>query len=911
MTCASRLLAPVVLGFLVLASPVTGQTAQTAQAPRPAQATPRPVVPTTATLLVTVVDSSGAVLPTAAVTVTGQEDATRVPELAPIQASMQGLATLPGLKPGRYNIQAEFSGFETNILKDVRLRVGENKHVIILQLQRFQEEVTVAQDAQRGAADPRGSSFGAALTREQVDALSDDPTELQQQLADMAGPGSVIRVDSFEGSQLPPKSQIKSIHITRDGFAAENHNPNAFFVDIITQPGVGPIRGQLNLRSRPGNFSGKSPFVETKGSEQTEDFTGNVGGSLAQQKSSFNIYAQRYHSYDTAILNAALPTGTLSQTSTIRQPQDRWFVNALVDYALNSAQTMRGGYFENHGTADNQGVGGFDLTDRAFSNEFSGRGFYLQEVGPIGRRMFLNTRFNGNWNRNASHALFEAPTIRVNDAFTSGGAQQAGARHAANVSFASDLDYIRGVHSVRMGVMLNWAYISSTSTTNYLGTYTFASLADYEAGRPTLYTQRIGNPLVEYGGPIGGAYIQDDIRVSKALTLSPGLRWEEMIRINKYFNPGPRFGVTWAPFKSGKTTLRASSGIFYDYLGADNYEQTIRVDGYHQTEINVVNPAYPNPNVQSAAGAALPSNRYQFAPVMAMPRNMRVSGGIDQTLSPRARVSVSYAYVKGDHLFRGQNLNAPANGVRSNPLFANIIQVSPDARMEQKQLTTSFNWSLSQQAPSPIPGVAAGRPFDWRRISFTGTYTLASTMNDTDGTFSVPPGSVADDWGPASYDVRNRLFVSMNNQVWKNLSAVVTLTGASGTPYSIRTGQDNNGDSIFNDRPVGVGRNTERGAAQWWLNANFTYTIPLGNRPGVGPPGGVGIVQGAPGQGPQIVQAGAPVAKYRMVIGINAQNITNHANYVGYSGIITSPFFGQPTAVVNPRKVDVTVGLNF
>ena len=74
-----------------------------------------------------------------------------------------------------------------------------------------------------GGRRSRGPTFGTALTREQIEALSDDPDELRAQLQDMAGPGAVIRVDSFEGGALPPKAQIKSIHITRDAFAAENH----------------------------------------------------------------------------------------------------------------------------------------------------------------------------------------------------------------------------------------------------------------------------------------------------------------------------------------------------------------------------------------------------------------------------------------------------------------------------------------------------------------------------------------------------------------------------------------------------------------------------------------------------------------------------------------------------------------
>ena len=52
-------------------------------------------------------------------------------------------------------------------------------------------------------------------------------------------------------------------------------------------------------------------------------------------------------------------------------------------------------------------------------------------------------------------------------------------------------------------------------------------------------------------------------------------------------------GATWAPFKNGKTTLRASWGIFYDWLPTNTYEQTIRIDGFQQREINIANPTYP------------------------------------------------------------------------------------------------------------------------------------------------------------------------------------------------------------------------------------------------------------------------------------------------------------------------------
>jgi hypothetical protein len=43
----------------------------------------------------------------------------------------------------------------------------------------------------------------------------------------------------------------------------------------------------------------------------------------------------------------------------------------------------------------------------------------------------------------------------------------------------------------------------------------------------------------------------------------------------------------------------------------------------------------------------------------------------------------------------------------------------------------------------------------------------------------------------------------------------------------------------------------------------------------------------------------------------SAQNVTNHDNYIGYSGVVTSPFFGQPTNVLNPRKIEIGARFGF
>ena len=85
---------------------------------------------------------------------------------------------------------------------------------------------------------------------------------------------------------------------------------------------------------------------------------------------------------------------------------------------------------------------------------------------------------------------------------------------------------MRGIHSLRTGLQLDGGSYHSDDSTNYLGTYTFESLAAFRAGTPRSYTLRIGDPNIDYSNVQAGVYLQDDIRVRKNLTLSPGIRYE-------------------------------------------------------------------------------------------------------------------------------------------------------------------------------------------------------------------------------------------------------------------------------------------------------------------------------------------------------------------------------------------------
>src|SRR5262245_21399687 len=731
--------------------------------------------PNNATLRVTVVDPSSAVVAGATVTVVGAEDATKGATIAPVQTSGDGIAVVSGLRPGRYMIEASFPGFDTRRLADVRVRNGDNKQVAVLAIARIEATLTVGQDRQESAAD-RQASFGTALTRDQIEALSDDPATLQQQLQDMAGPGAVIRIDGFEGSALPAKAQIRSIRIARDQFAAEFHSAGGVSIEIITQPGIGPIRYNSQFRARDDGLSGRSPFVPTRGPEQNINYGFGLGGTLIPNKSSFNINVFGTNAYDTPNLNAALPTGTLSHALGVKTPRENEFVSGQMDYALTLDQTLRFGYNMSRFTSDNQGIGGYDEPERAFSTSNLSHNFRVQHFGPLGRRAFSRSRLQVIWSDSDTQSAIEAPTIRVLDAFTSGGAQRAGGDHSRLFDVGSDVDYVLGRNSFRAGVALTGGWYRSNSTSNYLGQYTFDNLDAYLAGQPSQYTRRIGDPLIEYRNVQAGMYLQDDIRVRKNLTLTPGIRYELQTHVHDFSNVGPRFGFTWAPLANGRTTVRSSVGVFYDWLPTFVYDQTQRVYGFHQLELNIVNPLYPDPG---AVGAVPPVNRYELGQDYSVPRTTRVSAGMDQAFLKVMRVSATYSYQQGSRLERVLNLNPLVNGVRPDPQFSNVIEVVSDAssRLHQLQVDGSIN-------PGAMLPAFRGPRISWKRTTVFANYSLARFRNNTDGPFSIPPtGDLSAEWGPATgggvffgpfgdfggappitRDIRHRLNLTLNNQ---------------------------------------------------------------------------------------------------------------------------------------------------
>ncbi len=838
-----------------------------------------------ATLRVTVIDQSGAVIVGARVTVGATV----------LDTGGRGDAVFPSLQPGRYAMHVESPGFEAYDARDVRVRPGDNRREVKLKIAKLAETVNVGRDPRERASDRRNDAFATVLGQAEINELPDDPDEMERVLKEMAGPGATIRVNGFRGGKLPPKDQIAQIRFRRNMFAADAHEPGFMSIDILTKPGLDFWRGATNAGLRDDVLNSRNAFAPVKGAERNERYGFSLSGPLWRKHTSLAISVDGLDAFDSKTIVAALSSGFFSDS--IRKPNTALNLSARVEHALSKSQMVRAEVQRNHSVAGNLGVGDFDLPERGYQQARTEQLFRLSASGSLRKSLFNELLVQWRAEETRFDAQSDAPAVLVLNAFNSGGAQIAGTLDANEVEIADNLDIAIGRHAVRTGFLFEGGRYRTDQARNAGGTFTFASLDAFAAGRPTTYTRNLGNPFVEIAQMQSGLYVQDDIRVSKALMISGGIRQEWQSHVGG-LHLAPRGGVTWSPFKSGKTTVRAGGGIFYDWFDARVYEQTVQLDGTHQQIATILQPGYPNPAAGGFA-SALPPGRVQLAGDLTQPTLHEATIGVEQQLPGGVRLNALYIRRRGSNELRGVNINAPfAGGPRPDPTSGTVTTIGSIAESSFNGLSVNVNWAKPE-----------------KRIFLAANYFLSRSINEADAPFSLPADTynLAAERGPAAGDVRHRFMSLANFPLWKSLRAGTSVRVQSAPPYNITTGRDDNGDSVSNDRPAGITRNSGRGLAQVDVGARLSWTTGFGTRASGGTHGPeVRIVRGGdadPLSGMSV--EGANSKRYGITLYAQSYNLLNHLNALNISGVMTSPFFGQPTSAAPPRRVEVGARLTF
>jgi len=556
-------------------------------------------------LRVNVIDATGAAIIAAKVYVKSSDGREEI-----FETDQNGVASALNLKPGVCIVRVEAEGFARKEIKDHKLKSGNNRLEVRLDVAGVNEVEVISEDKQQRSSDFRSDAFTTVLTPAQIDQLPDDPEELEEALRQMAGPGATLRVNGFTGGRLPPKSQIREIRFRMDPFAAENHESSFFGIDIFTKPGIDTWHSSINLGFRDESLNSRNAFAPARAPEQTRRYALTLDGPLWKNRTSMFLAADGADIYDSNTIVAALPDGQLNEV--FRRPSRKLNLSARLEHALTKTHTARFEYQRNARLQENLGAGNFDLLSRAYTNDQAEHVLRFADSGMIGKKLLNEFRFQARWQQIDNTPSTNDPAVIVLNAFNQGGAQIEGTRNSRDIEIADNFDFAVDKHSMRGGILFEAGHYNSNDNRNAGGTFTFASLEDFLASHPTTFTQRVGDPNVRFNQYQFAWYWQDNWRLLKSLSVSYGVRHEVQSNIGDKNNFAPRVGLAWSPFKDGKTTIRAGAGMFYDWLSAPVFEQTLRVDGVRQSEIVVRNPGFPDP-FAGGTEITLPSSRIQVA----------------------------------------------------------------------------------------------------------------------------------------------------------------------------------------------------------------------------------------------------------------------------------------------------------
>jgi hypothetical protein len=403
----------------------------------------------------------------------------------------------------------------------------------------------------------------------------------------------------------------------------------------------------------------------------------------------------------------------------------------------------------------------------------------------------------------------------------------------------------------------------------------------------------------------------------------------------------PRVGFAWDPFKTGKTSIRAGYGIFYDSPAINSLEQFQFSNPPFVQNINISSTTLNNPGTVAPNLNLLPQFLGGPSTDWHQPYTQQWSLDIQRELPDGILFDVGYYGNIGTHLIGVVDINepqpgaavaagivAPGQAVGSGLATQRLNFVRPfqgfDAINLFKTIFTSNYNSLQMSAQKRLRGNS--------EISANYTYSHGLTTSQSDFTAPQNTYNIGAEYGPDRFDRRQVFNVNFIYELpWLQAQEGVEghLLGGwevsgivyafSGLPLTVTASRDPAGlglrdpNSFAGGRPNQIGdpnANAPHTVSQWFNTSAFAFVPTGSNLPGNAPRGAV-IGPGDQRWDLSLFKNIRMTESTKLQFRAEAINVFNHTNFNTVSTSRTSGLYGQVLSARDARVMQLALKLNF
>jgi hypothetical protein len=710
--------------------------------------------------------------------------------------------------------------------------------------------------------------------------------------------GSGLLVDGVEANRATVSaSAVQEVRINQDPYSAQYYWPGRGQMEIITKSAADHYHGEFNFLLRNSSMNAQNALAPSKPFEQRQNYEGHVTGPIFfAPKSSFLATFNRVLYDQDSVVSATVPmNGNPSGaafTANVPAPQRDTEFSLRAAHQYGSRHSAYAQYSYEDWNGQNQGVGGQTLAAAGNNNVYREDDAVVHLDSTLSASLLNQISLVAEHDSSRNRNVAEAPRVSVTGDFLSGSAQYDAFSTEYNFRIYEMATWTHGRNLLKIGA--GTPHISRRAfddNSNALGTYTFGptldangnvvqtALQNYAAGLPSAFSQNTGETHFIYHQQEMGAFIQDQFKVSKQFSITPGLRydWQNFLATRR-LGFAPRVSFAWVLDEESKTVVRGGGGIYYDRFGSGPLLDLARYENARRRSVNLsLNPAdpadscYPITDCQTLS--AQPPALAELEPNARIPYQIQYGLSIERQLGEKATGILSVYSARGIHEFRSVDINAPTQESgyteRPNPAFGRIRQMQTEGFWEGDGMDLSFRGRVNKY------------------FTGFGRYTWSHYEANTGGIGWFPQNQAEpnDEWSNAGWDRRHRMGMYAMFQPESVLNLSAGIFANTGTPWTILTGTDAYGDDLFNTRPEGVQRNSETNPDYVDLDLRWGHDFA--------------IMQDKDEEAP------------RLGFSASAFNVLNHVNGGGIDPVETSSSFGQITSAAPPRRIQMGMRFEF